>query len=237
MKEWSLYDLLAVIAPGMLVLVAVAIHQPTVIDAVLSKDLSAGAFGLITILAYIAGSLLQTLGNLLEKLYWKVRGGSPTSLAGLKNRNILTESDVSALMGKAVSDKLMPANESGTAPEAGRWKELCDRIVMLLMIRGHADRYTLFRTHYGFNRGLGIGFLVVAISVSIRGGQDAWALGACFLGVSIATFFRMDHFGRSYGKSVFHAYLSSFEPPVDGKSPVDKTSGGKPNPLVGMMGD
>ena len=78
MSRLKFYDVVGVLVPGALALLLTVLIQPVWRAALVPESPSIGDFGLFLVLAYVAGQLVQTLGDVAEYLYWKLWGGLPT---------------------------------------------------------------------------------------------------------------------------------------------------------------
>src|ERR1700722_15615192 len=81
MKQFSLYDILGVLAPGAVLTLGIVALYPDTVKAIPSKDFSIGDFGVLVLISYVIGNLVAALGNLLEIPLWKITGGHHTELA------------------------------------------------------------------------------------------------------------------------------------------------------------
>ncbi len=68
MRPFDFYEFAGVIAPGAVVLYVLWLILPDVAPFLTTRELSIGSLGLFVILAYVAGHLVQAVGNGLEKV-------------------------------------------------------------------------------------------------------------------------------------------------------------------------
>ena len=89
MRQFDFYEFAGVIAPGMVGLLGVAFVWPEMAKTVLDSNVSVGGFGVAVVLAYVAGHLLQALGNLIEALWWRINRGWPSDWPRSGRRRLL----------------------------------------------------------------------------------------------------------------------------------------------------
>ena len=79
MNKLSFYEQVGIVIPGALLLFGLAFYVPVLRD-VLGKDgISIGGLGVFVLISYAAGHLLAALGNGIEGIYWRCRGGMPSN--------------------------------------------------------------------------------------------------------------------------------------------------------------
>jgi hypothetical protein len=78
MRKFDFYEFTGILAPGALVVYGVSRIFPDVGIIVREEKISFGELGLLLILAYVAGHLLQSFGNGIEWLWWRCCGGMPS---------------------------------------------------------------------------------------------------------------------------------------------------------------
>ena len=77
-SQFNAYEYIGVIAPGAVLSLGVILLWPETKEIFFSSNISVGELGLFLIIAYVAGHLLQSVGNAIEKALWKCFGGMPT---------------------------------------------------------------------------------------------------------------------------------------------------------------
>ena len=162
MKDLSLYDILGVLAPGTVLTVGVVVLFPGTTAIINNKDFSVGDFGLIVLVSYVMGNLVAALGNVLEHLYWRLRGGWPTERARHSKHQILqSRSRREALQARLRQRGFIePAEEIANLGDKD-WRQLARRLYTFIEQRGPTRRIDLFNAQYGMNRGIAVGFLAL----------------------------------------------------------------------------
>jgi hypothetical protein len=75
MQKLSFYEQVGVVTPGTVFLFGLIFYVPE-LRGILAKDgISVGGLGVFVILSYAAGHLLAAFGNVIEKGYWRAKGG------------------------------------------------------------------------------------------------------------------------------------------------------------------
>ncbi len=211
MKKISFYEFTGILAPGAVCLYGLARLIPDLGFLLSDKELSLGDFGLLLILAYITGHLLQSLGNGLEWVWWKLWGGWPSAWVR-NNKHSLIAPEQRALLPKKIQDVLGIDCKGDLAnfDEAG-WRSIVSQVYAQVRKAGRAGRVDIFNGNYGMFRGIAtsIGILVLAYYTShslitYKLGVVLWVLFALAL-------IRMHRFGKYYASELFIQFLD-FKP-------------------------
>ena len=101
--KFDQYEYTGVIVPGSVLVVALALIFPDLVPSI-TTSLSLGDFGLVLILAFIAGHFVQAGGNLWETIVWKCLGGWPTANVISTDSSLLDESQRARLCDKLSAD-------------------------------------------------------------------------------------------------------------------------------------
>lgn len=209
MKDWNVYDILGVIAPGSVLTVACLLLNAGAAKVILDSDLSVGGLGLFALISYVAGNLVQAVANLLEKRYWRLRGGWPTDRATLLRRGVLVPSDFSLLEGKIIQAGLGPSEIAGTLENCNSktWDSLKGRIYSWLKGKEMTGRVDSFNAQYGLNRGLAVGFLTGLFLTILYHGWCEWRTSLVLLLATAACLFRMEKFGHYYANELYSQFF------------------------------
>ena len=97
------YEYIGVIIPGSVLVVAVSLLFPD-LAPLIEKSLSLGDLGLILVLSFVAGHLLQAGGNIYERGVWMPAGGMPTSWAAKTKTQLLNGDQLERLDRKLSED-------------------------------------------------------------------------------------------------------------------------------------
>jgi hypothetical protein len=107
MKQFSLYDVVGVLAPGAIVVVGALVLDPSLSSLVAAKGLSTGEFGLVVLLSYVVGNIVAGLGNMLERPYLAVTGGRHTRRAQKCSEKIINAGEFHRLEAKLRTVKIL----------------------------------------------------------------------------------------------------------------------------------
>lgn len=209
MKQFNLYDLIAVIAPGAVLVIGMANISPDFAEILGSKELSLGEFGLMLIASYAAGNLLGPVAHFVESVWFRLNGGNHTDRVHAKNTKVLHRSEIEALNDKLKTTSILRPGEDLRDISLGHWRAVVKQIRSFLATRGPSERIEIFNAHYGLNRGLAAAFTVLLFTVVLTIGFSAWQL-ILSLGVGIIlAIYRMNNFGHNYSTELIRQFLHS----------------------------
>jgi hypothetical protein len=203
-RKFDFYEYAGVIVPGAVLILGFAWLYPDV-RYLYSKDgLTVGEFGLFVVVSYAAGQLIQGIGNLLERPFWWLARGLPSTriiqsgaylvphqhkllLEALKADFGMAEADLK----KHVTSKQLPVVRNINAAIAEAKK---------------SQRADIFLGNYGLTRGLAAAFFVLFLA-------EAFTLKTVLPATILAVLFllalqRMHRFGRHYATEVVTQYLA-----------------------------
>jgi len=237
MRQFDFHEFMGYIAPGMLLLVGVWCVWPQVEAAVPIKDISFGAFGIGIVLAYAAGQLLQSVGNIVEECWWAFWGGMPTDWIRTRKHKLIAPAQLARVDVK-VGRMLANGSFKSEAVDRRQWYSITRQICAAVSAAGRGSRIDIFNGHYGLCRGMASGLVVLLIlgpAITTARRIPALAplagsttqpytnpaselLGCGWPGLLIAcvllvlAIHRMHHFGVLYGREVFVQFLQLPEP-------------------------
>lgn len=208
MKQLNLYDMLAVVAPGAVLVIGLSHLFPALGVLLASKELSLGDFGLVLLSSYVAGNLLSPISHVVQAIWFKCRGGSYTSRIPKKDSGILHQTEIEALNRKARKYSMLKEDEDIRGISASHWEALTRQIRAFLANRGSVDRIEIFNAHYGLNRGLAAALLVIIIAVGLcRRVEGLPTIGGLLVGLFLAIY-RMNDFGRYYATELMRHFIN-----------------------------
>jgi hypothetical protein len=198
-KEFSFYEFVGILVPSItllffLFLIVRINYQIQIID--LSKI---GDTIIFLAIAYAFGHILQAVGNIFEKIFWKIFKGMPTNWLTVAPRL------AKPLFNDSKSEKLLNSIHSRFGVHAdydyGRevysWLSIKDKIT--------EKRIDLFNANYSMFRGLSVSFYLLSIICFL---MVSWQTGIAGLVIALLANTRMFRFGRLYAVEVFNTYLS-----------------------------
>lgn len=208
--KFDAYEYVGVIAPGSIAIFAVALLYPELKGLVVGTEVSLGGLGLFLIMSYVAGHLVQAVGNCIEAILWFALKGMPTTWVLSEKQTLIAPPQREALL-EAIKRRY-PEFHAGSKSASKEWQAITREIYVRVRKADQAQRIDAFNRTYGMLRGIAAGFILVAILLAVRGTADM-----DFLLVLVALFFlsliRMYHFGVLYGRELLVTYVS-----VDGES-------------------
>ena len=198
--KFDAYDYIGVIAPGAILVLTLSLLYPTLLPA-LSGTMSVGDLGLMLILAFVAGHLLQAAGNLWESIVWGVGGGMPTSWAAKSETRLLTHKQLGRLQERLQKD--FRCDRSALSDGRGPLREINVRI----RHNGKPDRIEKFNRNYGLMRGIAAAFIISSALV-IYEAVSHWPIALLLLAVGLLASVRMVRFGEHYAREIYAEYLN-----------------------------
>ncbi|HFD88117.1 MAG TPA: hypothetical protein ENJ35_10650 [Gammaproteobacteria bacterium] len=208
MKQFDFYEFTGVIAPGTVILLAAGLIWPDHLDGLYKFDVTVGGFGLVLLLAYIAGHLLQAIGNLLEFLWWKFNGGWPSDWPRTGKGYLLSDAQIAQLEERVRTDLGFRDVKLDSNLPAKSWHPIFRQIYAVVRAAGRDSRAHTFNGNYGMFRGIASATIVSTIAVLVVKGCEAWPLAVAF---SIATglaIYRMHRFAKHYARETYVQFLA-----------------------------
>jgi hypothetical protein len=203
-KTFDAYEYVAVIAPGSVVVLALLTIWPELRGSLDVKGFSLGDLGVILVAAFVAGHLAQSVGNLLEAVFWWPFGGMPSYWVRKKGRLIsptqrrALNSRLSDMVGEPVDlDSIDHTDLVALVPQ----------VFSSVRAGGRADRIDSWNRTYGLLRGLAAAFLLLAGLLAVTQWPQvsfAWAAGAA----AAIAWIRALRFSRYYGRDLWIEFLN-----------------------------
>jgi hypothetical protein len=202
MKTFDFYEFTGVLCPGVVVLFAVALIVPAFGPVLLDHSVTFGDLGLFVVLSYVAGHLVQALGNLLEVGIWWMFGGMPSDWVRTGKHPLLSAAQVALVMERTKDQCGKPLGEL----TVGEWYAVTRSIYAAVNKAGMAGRVDTFNGNYGMFRGLVAAFLFSAALVAVVGPCN-WTAIAILLVCALLAITRMRRFGVHYSRELFVQFL------------------------------
>ena len=205
MKKLSFYEQVGIVTPGAVFLFGMMFYVPGLRDVFAKDGVSVGGLGIFVIISYAIGHLLAALGNVIENLYWRMRGGMPSDwIVGPKPR-LLTSAQivkVEALTVARFGLILSPFAELTRKT----WFPIFRQIYSDVEKHGKPGRGDTFNGIYGLNRGLCAAALALALAILIMAPAQ-WIVSLGLVGVSLVYLYRMHRFGVHYAREIYNQFL------------------------------
>lgn len=166
MKQFDYYETIGVIAPGIVLLLGgVFLFFPEQQKNLITiSNISIGGLGLGLILAYVAGQLLQAVGNGLEKVWWWFWGGMPSDWIR-ENKHELVSAEQRELVQTRVKVMLNNTSFNLSSCNKNHWNSITRQIYAAVSNAGCASRVYIFNGNYGLLRGIAAGLITLLIGM------------------------------------------------------------------------
>lgn len=208
MRQFDFYEFVGVIVPGAVFLTGIALSWPEGSKIERLSDLSIGGLGLGVVLAYGAGHLVQALGNMIEKVWWRAWKGMPTDWPRTGVHQLLSTGQITQVEARVrglLGDENFRLESSLTARE---WYAIVRQIYAAVQKAGAAARVDIFNGNYGLCRGLAASFLALVPSIALVN-WPGWGVAALLLASAAIALYRMHRFGVHYGREVLVQFLAT----------------------------
>jgi len=218
MSRFDFYEFAGVLAPGVAFVVGMSLMFHQIGEFVQKPNFSLGDLGVIVIIAYITGHLLQGVGNILESIYWSLWGGRPTDWVRSRKHYLVSEGQIQDL-GKRLKTTLNEENVS-TIHELSRsaWASITNEMYGTIKAAELDARAHIFNGNYGLMRGIAAALLLIMVIMLVND-PASWKVGPFILAGFALAVFRMHRFGWYYARELFTSYLNLSQ---DSKRPGKK---------------
>ena len=201
-NPFALYEYVGVVAPGAVFIVTMELLHPF-LPFELSADTSLGSFGVLVIVAFVVGHLLQAVGRLVEMVLWKLCGGMPSTWPFTGRHPLLAENQTQILRTKVSS---LHPNLSQNWQLSERESFMIGRqIYAILETEKRTNRVDMFNRTYGLLRGTSAAFLLNGVFAVVLFKPDIVAILCAAALLSIQ---QMHHYGVSYGRELMVQYVA-----------------------------
>jgi hypothetical protein len=211
MKQFSLYDVVGVLAPGTVIVVGAGLLYPQVAGTLIHGNLSGGELGLVILLAYIVGNIVAGVSNMLEWPYWAFFGGPHTVRAQKSDGKILSASEYKRLQAKLHETGMLDNSKAIGNLSAKEWWDTTRQIHAFLAGRKLTNRVELFNAQFGMNRGIATAFLIILATTIVRFGTRPWKVELLLAASAAVSLYQMHKFSRHYAQNLFRAFLTAPE--------------------------
>jgi hypothetical protein len=208
MDKTEAYEFAGIIAPGAVTLFGLSRIYPEIGLLLKDEKISFGEFGLLLILAYVTGHLIQALGNLIEAVWWRCWGGIPSDWPRSRAHSFLAPQQVSILPARVREVLNLECPDDLKALNRKHWFSITRQIYATVKKVGQAERIDVFNAKYGLFRGIVAALIVIAVAAVLGSSSPTLSLFiGCLVGIGLA-FFRMYRFGVHYARELFVQFLS-----------------------------
>jgi hypothetical protein len=208
MDKTGAYEFAGIIAPGAVTIFGLSRIYPEIGLLIQDNKISFGEFGLLLILAYVIGHLIQTLGNLVETVWWGCWRGWPSDWPRSHAHSLLAPQQLSILPAKIRAALNLDCPDDVSTLDRKHWFSITRQIYAAVKKAGQAERIDVFNATYGLFRGTVSALIVIAAAAIFGKSSQALLLSiGCLVGIGLG-FFRMHRFGVHYARELFVQFLS-----------------------------
>ena len=198
------YELIGVTAPGALALFGLTLLFPELNIVIGDQDFSVGDFGLFLVLSFVAGHLVQGIGNLLETLLWGPFGGKPTAWIIKNPERLIHPAQVDRLQRAVRADFGCDLQ----SVSRGDWAAIIREMYVVVQNAGLTERVDSFNRAYGLMRGV-TAALASLTGITLVVNWSHWELVVLTVVVMLVAGYRMFRFGKRYGRELVVSYLQT----------------------------
>jgi hypothetical protein len=205
MNKLSFYEQVGIVIPGSVFLFGLMFYIPALRDVLTKDGISIGGVGIFVIISYAVGHLVAAVGNFIESLYWRFKGGMPSNWIVGPSPQLLSSSQIAkiqvvtaARLGISVAPFVELAESA--------WFPIFRQIYSDVEQHGKPGRGDTFNGIYGLNRGLCAATLALAVAVLILAPAQ-WLVSVGLVAVSAVYLFRMHRFGVHYAREIYNQFL------------------------------
>jgi hypothetical protein len=212
MAKLSFYEQVGILIPGVIFLAVLLVIVPGANAFLSPKNISVGEFGIFIITAYAVGHAIAAVGNLLESIWWKIRGGMPTEWVIYDDERIVSAAQKQKLAEKVKSYFGLPLTNI-IGMDRRRWRPI-SRQVYRYSLTVSAERIEVFNGNYGLNRGLAAAlFSLAVLNEAVQPQHYVFSLSLIVGGLVYC--YRMNRYAVHFAREVFLIFLNSKAPSPD----------------------
>lgn len=202
--QFNAYEYIGVIAPGAVLSLGLIVLWPETKNIFFNNDFTVGELGLFVIIAYVVGHLLQSIGNLVEKVLWCFFGEMPTNWVLNEKQNLIS-SQQRAQLESIIKQKHNV--QSLHDIDKKQWYPVVREMYIDIEKENRTGRIDSFNRTYGLLRGVASAFLVLAAIVPVHTIEN-WRVSLWILALGfLPSLFRMFRFGKNYGREILVEYI------------------------------
>lgn len=212
-KDFSFYEFTGIIVPGATLVLGIALQSPKLRALFVGESFGVGQLGLFVVIAYVAGHLIQGVGNQLERLLWLGRGMPSTWIRRSRPPylNDPQHSQLQDALPVLLGHPVPPLVELDVRACRGITGQLYAR----LQHAQRVQRVDIFNANYGLFRGIASALLVVAVVAAVNHGFFTTEFLVIVIAFVLALL-RMHRFGVHYASELYRqalALVSESQPP------------------------
>jgi len=207
-KEFSFYEFVGVIAPGSVLLIILVQLFPDSLKFFDAKNLSLGGLGVFVIISYVIGHLIQSFGNLIENIWWKMFGGWPTIWIIQNGKcKYLSEEQLAVIPGKISNILKLEMKKNLTEYDLKQWGGITRQIYAAVKQAGASERIDIFNGNYGLFRGLASSFALGLAILTTKTGFSNHEFQLLISAFFLMAMARMHRFAKYYARELYVQFI------------------------------
>ncbi len=208
MRKLEFYEFVGVVAPGALLLFGLANIFQDVNSLLHDKQITFGELGLFLILAYIAGHLVQGIGNGVERVWWACSGGWPTDWVRTGKHQILAPAQLKILPLRVQENLRISCPDQLSDLGKSEWWNITRQAYAAVKKAGMSGRVDTFNGNYGMFRGIAASLVVLlCVALAELESHNYRMYGVLAVAAGLALL-RMHRFGVHYARELFVQFLN-----------------------------
>ena len=207
MKKFDFYEFAAILVPGAVMTYGLSRIYPEIGLISRDKEVTFGELGLLLILSYAGGHLVQSLGNFIEWIWWKCFSGWPSDWVKNNQQSILASAQAELLPVRIRELLHIKCPDDLSAMTPKDWKPITRQLYAATRKMGRTDRVDIFNGYYGMFRGLTAAILVILIAALTDLQERNWRLLGALTVMAGLALLRMHRFGVHYARELFVQFI------------------------------
>jgi hypothetical protein len=215
--DFDYYDFIAIVMPGAVVAVGVALVYAS-IPSLVGEGFNVAGLTIFTVLAFVVGHLVAAIGTRIENAYWTlVWGGWPSDWVRTGKRHLLAPQQVGRLPAAIKAQTgIAIADDLSTVPPSD-WRSIVAQMYAAVAAAGRAARVDKFNGNYGLFRGLVLALAIDLLVVlyagawehapALGGGRSVAFIAALLVFAILLAAWQMKRYSAFYAKEVLVQFL------------------------------
>jgi hypothetical protein len=213
-KEFDFYEFAGIILPGLIVLLFLTVVIPSAKALLFGEKLDLGEVGILVLVSYVVGHLMQGLTNMWEKVFWAFYGGMPTDWLTKQKQSLISEEQRDLIESRIPSFLRTNLSPGIVGTPARKWRSLTRQMYAAVQASGRSARIDTFNGNYGLLRGTVTAGLLIILFTFILGVQPRAKVICWVVGLVVLAGYRMQRFGVLYARELFAQFVQLDEPPA-----------------------
>jgi hypothetical protein len=207
-RDFSFYEFTGVFLPGATLLLGLSFSIPEIHGILFSDKFTASVLSLFLIAGYVLGHLIQSVGNLLEKIVWAFRG-MPSTWIRRKTPAYLSDAQTKRLPSALHQLTGLPIHDLANL-DIRSCNGIRGQLYARLEDAGKTARIDTFNGNYGMFRGIAAALAIVLAVAICKTGIRSGIVEVASISFLLALF-RMHRFGVHYAAELYRQALNLAE--------------------------